>query len=93
MRNQIDIVSFNPKYRESLISLLHSEGLPARDLPRDLSNFLMATDNGFMVGAIGFEIYDRCGLLRSLVVKPDYRKMKIAKKLVDELEGGLEVKE
>jgi len=86
MRNQIDITPFNLKYREALISLLQSEGLPVDDLPQDLPNFFMVTDNSFIVGAIGLEIYDRSGLLRSLVVKPEYRKMKIAKSLVGELE-------
>jgi amino-acid N-acetyltransferase len=86
MNNQIDITLFNHKYREALVSLLQSEGLPVEDLPQDLSNFYMATDNGFIVGAIGLEIYERSGLLRSLVVKPEYRKMKIAKNLVSELE-------
>lgn len=86
MRNQIDITPFNLKYRGALISLLQSEGLPVQDLPQDLSNFYMATDNGSIVGAIGLEIYDRSGLLRSLVVKPEYRKMKIAGSLVNELQ-------
>jgi amino-acid N-acetyltransferase len=86
MPNQIDITQFKLKYREALISLLQSEGLPVEDLPKDLSNFYMATDNGFIVGAIGLEIYDRSGLLRSLVVKPEYRKMKIATSMVDELQ-------
>ena len=75
MPNQIDIIPFHSKYRAALISLLQSERLPVEDLPQDLSGFFMATDNGFIVGAIGLEIYDRSGLLRSLVVKPEYRKM------------------
>ena len=86
MRNQIDIIPFNSEYRAALISLLQSERLPVEDLPQDLSNFYMAIDNGSIVGAIGLEIYDRSGLLRSLVVKPEYRKMKIATSLVNELE-------
>ena len=86
MRNQIDIIPFNSEYRAALISLLQSERLPVEDLPQDLSNFYMAIDNGSIVGAIGLEIYDRSGLLRSLVVKPEYRKMKIAASLVNELE-------
>lgn len=86
MRNQIDITPFNLKYREALIDLLQSEGLPVEDLLQDLSNFFMATDNSLIVGAIGLEIYETSGLLRSLVVKPEYRKMKIAKNLVGELE-------
>lgn len=46
----------------------------------------MALDNGFVVGAVGLEVYEGNGLLRSLVVKPQYRKMKIAAALVSEVE-------
>jgi amino-acid N-acetyltransferase len=77
MRNQIDISPFNPKYRAALISLLQSEELPVEDLPQELSDLYMATDNGYIVGAIGLETYDRSGLLRSLVVKPEYRNKKL----------------
>ena len=86
MPNQIDISPINPKFRPALISLLQSESLPTEDLPMDLSNFFMATDNGFIVGAVGLEIYGRTGLLRSLIVKPEYRKSKIARSLISELE-------
>ncbi len=91
MPNQIDITPFNLKYREALISLLQSEGLPVEDLPQDMSNFYMAIDNGFIVGSIGLEIYDRSGLLRSLVVKREYRKMKIATSLVNELQKQAQI--
>jgi amino-acid N-acetyltransferase len=86
MSNQIDISPINSNYRPALISLLQSENLPVEDLPMDLSNFFMATDNGFIVGAVGLEIYGRIGLLRSLIVKPEYRKSKIARSLISELE-------
>ena len=86
MPNQIDISPINPNYRPALISLLQSESLPVEDLPTDLSNFFMATDDGFIIGAVGLEIYGRSGLLRSLIVKPEYRESKIARSLINELE-------
>jgi len=43
-------------------------------------------DNSLVVGAIGMEIYGSDGLLRSLVVRPEYRKMKIAGGMINEIE-------
>ncbi len=86
MLNKIDITQANSKSREEIISLLQSSSLPAEDLPHDMGQFFVATDNGYVIGAIGLETYERNGLLRSLVVKPGYRKMKIATALVRELE-------
>jgi amino-acid N-acetyltransferase len=87
MRNQVDITPAGPEYREAIISLLRSAGLPVEDLPQQLQNFFTATDNGFVVGVIGLETYDRNGLLRSLVVKPEYQKLKIAAALVSKVEN------
>lgn len=86
MGNKIDISRANSKNREAIVSLLQSAGLPVEDLPQELQHFFTATDNTYIVGAIGLETYERNGLLRSLVVKPEYRKMKIAAGLISELE-------
>jgi amino-acid N-acetyltransferase len=86
MGNKIDINQANSKNREAIVSLLQSEGLPVEDLSQELRHFFIATDSRYVIGAIGLETYERNGLLRSLVVKPEYRKMKIAASLVSELE-------
>src|ERR1044071_1924646 len=86
MSNQIVISPVNLTYRNAIIGLLQSEGLPVADLPTDLPDFFIATDNGLVIGAIGLEVYERDGLLRSLVVKKEYRSMNIAAGLVNELE-------
>src|ERR1043165_2798634 len=86
MSNQISIHPLMPQNREAVIGLLQSEKLPVEDLTNNLENFLTATDNDFIVGAIGLEIYESTGLLRSLVVRPEYRKMKVAAALINELE-------
>ena len=44
-------------------------------------------ENSSVIGAIGLETYERSGLLRSLIVKPEYRKMNIAAALVNEIES------
>jgi len=87
MANQIPIEPVNNKFREAIVALLESEKLPVHDLSPELDNFFIATDNGHVVGAIGLEIYKDDGLLRSLVVKKDYRKMKTGARLINELEN------
>jgi len=87
MQHQIVLAPFRPQYREAIINLLQSEKLPVNDLPPGLPNFFTATDNDLVIGAIGLEIYEGNGLLRSLVVRPEYRKMEIAAALVTELEA------
>lgn len=86
MQSMITITAVDTKGRDAIVDLLQSEKLPIEDLPVDLPNFFIASDKGIVVGAIGLEIYDRDGLLRSLVVKPEYRKMEIAAGLIKEVE-------
>jgi len=56
------------------------------DLLADLDNFFIASDNDHVIGAVGLEMYNNYGLLRSLVVNKDYRNEKIAARLVRRLE-------
>jgi amino-acid N-acetyltransferase len=86
MQNAIVITAAEPKHRQAIIALLLSERLPVEDLPVNLQNFFIATDNTIIIGTIGLEVYGRDGLLRSLVVKPEYRKMKIAVGLINTIE-------
>lgn len=86
MVNQINFYPADSKYRESIINLLQSEKLPTEDLPSDLTGFFIALDNGIVIGIVGLEVYDHTGLLRSLVVKPGYRKLNVATELVNKVE-------
>jgi amino-acid N-acetyltransferase len=86
MERQIGIKEGNNGHRQSIVTLLQSEKLPVEDLPADLDNFFIALDYDNVVGAVGLEKYNNCGLLRSLVVNKDYRNEKIAAKLVRHLE-------
>lgn len=73
--------------RQSIISLLQSENLPTEDLPHSLDNFFVVLKGDGIVAAIGLEQYGNCGLLRSMVVKKEYRNRSIASDLVKELES------
>lgn len=86
MSNTLLIVPAEARHGEAVKEMLRNEKLPVSDLPADLKNFYIATDNGSVIGSIGLETYDEFGFLRSLVVKPEYRTRKIAGELVKKLE-------
>ena len=86
MLNQIEVKSVNQSDRSNIIDLLRTEKLPVEDLPESLDNFFVATDNNKIIGAIGLELYDKYGLLRSLIVNSDYRNQHVAGELIKALE-------
>ena len=73
--------------RGDIAAILSAEKLPIDDLPEKLDNFLVATENGLLIGVAGLEIYGCYGLLRSLAVLPGYRNKGIAGKLLERLES------
>ena len=80
------IVPANNQQRQIVISLLQEEKLPVSDVSESLEHFFLAIDGMQVIGAIGVEKYEHFGLLRSLVVKKEYRNRNIASLLVDALE-------
>ena len=74
--------------REAVVELLKNERLPVDDLPAHLGDFILATGDSQVIAAVGLERYGAYGLLRSLVVRPDYRNQHIAGKLIDHLESN-----
>ena len=85
--DQTKITKARNEQKQAIITLLQSEKLPIEDLPPSLDNFFVAVHNGKVIGAIGLEKYDHCGLLRSMVVNKEYRNKSTASQLVRELEG------
>ena len=73
--------------RELIVAILSAEKLPVDDLPETLDNFLVATENGQLIGVGGLEIYGAYGLLRSLAVSPGHRNKGVAGKLIERLES------
>ena len=80
------ITEATPPMRAEIIALLQSQQLPVEDLPSQLSDFFVAQEDGKVIGLIGMEQYGEYGLLRSMVVHPDFRNQQIAAALVDTLE-------
>lgn len=72
-------------YKEKVIELLAAEKLPVADLPEKLDNFIVAIQDGIVVGVGGVEVYGNNGLLRSLAVHPEHRGAGIAGKLLARL--------
>ncbi|MES2111229.1 MAG: arsenic resistance N-acetyltransferase ArsN2 [Bacteroidota bacterium] len=73
-------------YKEKVIELLAAEKLPVADLPETLDNFIVAIQDGNVVGVGAVEVYGSYGLLRSLAVRPDHRSTGIAGKLLTRLD-------
>lgn len=68
--------------------LLQAAGLPVADLaPAHLRDFIVAADADRVVGAVGLERHGGAGLLRSLVVAPDFRGRGLGDALVDAIEA------
>ena len=84
---QTKIAGADEGHRETIIGLLARENLPTKDLSESLHNFFIALDGDEVVGAIGLEHYDNCGLLRSMVVDREHRNKQIASALVEALEN------
>lgn len=73
-------------YRDKIVELLAAEKLPVADLPETLDNFIVAIQDGALVGVGGIEVYGNYGLLRSLAVHPEHRCAGIAGKLLARLD-------
>lgn len=61
--------------------LLQSAELPFEDIDKHWNTFLVARNHDFIIGAIGLEMLEENALLRSLVVKEEFRNMGIGKEL------------
>jgi len=63
-------------------ALLAGAKLPLDGVPDDLAHFLVAEQDGAVVGAIGLEPYGDAALLRSAVVAPAVRGTGLGERLV-----------
>ncbi len=77
------------KTRESDLAaverLLESSSLPTAGVGQHFGNYLVADLDGDVIGAIGLEMYDSTGLLRSAVVAKAMHNTGIGTKLFDAL--------
>ena len=80
----MEITSATP-YRTGLVDLLQNAKLPVEDLPETLDGFVVALDGDEVIGAAGAEKYGQYGLLRSVVVKREFRGQGIARLLIERI--------
>ena len=67
-------------------ALLSENGLPEEDVGEHIEYFLLAWDNGLLIGTAGVELLGTSGLLRSLCVRSNYRNRGIATELCNRIE-------
>ncbi|MBI2516605.1 MAG: GNAT family N-acetyltransferase [Opitutae bacterium] len=84
-RDTITITPARPADEPAIRALLQAADLPHEDFAAHLAYFLVARQDGTVVGAVGFELHDRDALLRSLVVAPVRRGAGLGDRLVHEL--------
>jgi amino-acid N-acetyltransferase len=70
-----------PNDREAIQQLLQQCNLPFEDIAPHLYNYVIAKAGDLVVGVNGIEIYAQDGLLRSLAVKPAFRRRGISGEL------------
>lgn len=76
---------------ELIKALLIESDLPVDDLcVNKLDGFLVAEDGPELVGLIGLQLYGAIGLLRSLVVAREARRLGLGGKLIGALESAAE---
>lgn len=68
-----------------VVRLLEAAELPTAGLDRSLPDFLVAEENGRVVGAVGLEVYGDYALLRSAVVDAGRRGAGLGIDLVESL--------
>jgi amino-acid N-acetyltransferase len=68
-----------------VLRLLDAAGLPTAGLTPALPDFLVAEEDGSVVGAVGLEVYGESALLRSAVVDARRRGSGLGRELVERL--------
>lgn len=85
---EIPIAPPAPADAPAMAELLRAADLPHEDFAPHLAHFLVARQNGKIVGAIGAEVCGADALLRSLVVAPVLRGAGLGGELVRRLEAA-----
>jgi len=79
-----------------VLALLESAGLMTAGVPGHLGGFLVAAQEGRIIGTAGLELYDEVALLRSVAVAQQFRRRGLGSRLVAEalrLAGRREVRD
>lgn len=83
--SEITIAPATANDLESIKELLIASGLPTAGVDDHWKTFLVAREDGKLVGCAGAEAYQFAALIRSVAVVPEYRSQSIGRKLVRQL--------
>lgn len=83
--DELEIRAARPGDLPEILALLQSASLVVDGVENHIGTFVVARDHGEMVGCGGSEAYQFAALLRSIVVRPDYRGKGLGRRLVREL--------
>lgn len=70
---------------EAVLGLLGASALPAAGVEQWFSHFVVAEHEGAIIAAAGLELYQDSALLRSVVVREDWRGSGLGRQVVDAL--------
>ena len=81
----MEIRPARPSDLPAVLELVAQAGLPLDGIAGHIGGFLVAAREGEVVACAGMEVYGSCGLLRSVVVRPDRRGRGLGRALVSAL--------
>ena len=67
----------------AVLGLLRSADLPSAGVAEALPQFVVAENDGQLIGVAGLEIYGRSALLRSVAVEPNWRGSGVGRTLIE----------
>jgi amino-acid N-acetyltransferase len=85
VERSIEIRNGKPEDLNAVLTLLAAVSLPGEGVLEHFQHFLVAHEDGKLIGAIGMEPYGLSALLRSLAVAPEYQGQGLGRALVERL--------
>lgn len=81
----LDLVKAEATDLDLVEKLLKQNNLPYQDIKINGKDFFLAYDNSLFIGCVGLEKFDCIALLRSMVVKEEYRNKSYGKQICSSL--------
>lgn len=78
----MEIRPARPSDLPAVLALVTQAALPPDGVAEHIGGFLVAAREGEVVACAGLEVYGSCGLLRSVVVRPDHRGRGVGRAVV-----------
>lgn len=79
----VSLRAAHPADITAVLALLEEAGLPTAGVTDAFTEFVIAEDNGQLVGVVGLEVYAGSALLRSAAVKETWRGSGVGRALID----------